>query len=452
MTISTTSSSIVVAATGASSYAFPFIGVAASDIVVVYTTMAGTPTTIQPTAYTVFLNAPVIGEIWGVGGTISPSVPSNYSSGSLTISRILPLMQEAEVSNQGNQYPIVTEQALDILCMEIQQISARTGQFRSTWITGATYNYGDIVIDGVNGANTTNWYMCISSNTSGTWATDLANGDWVLILNLQGISNPGTVAAGGVLAGNYPNPIFASFAADTILGNNTSASAAPIKMTVAQTQVLLNAFFFQETWITSSGNFTTPANSTTATLYQAELQAPGGGGGGTNGIDAGAGGGGAGEYARWQFSGVAPATNLAAVIGAGGSGGSSTGGNGGTGVTSSFNGVTCIGGTGSAGSTAAASGPYMGGIGGTGGTGSANRIAGGQGSNGIFVASTFGLSGDGSDSMFGFGGKGFAIAGSGNVQPSAASGYGAGGAGAGGATLAGTAGSPGLLIVRRMSP
>ena len=196
MTISTTSSSITVAATGASSYSFPFIsGGSASNIVVSYTAVGGSLSIVQPNLYTVSLNAPVTGAIWGIGGSVSPVTPANYATGSLTIQRILPLTQSAEISNQGNQYPLVTEQALDIQCMETQQVSARTGTYRGIWSSGVIFGINDYVTDGVNGANTGNYYMCVISNTSNVWATELAAGDWVLALNFTGVTAQVAAAA-----------------------------------------------------------------------------------------------------------------------------------------------------------------------------------------------------------------------------------------------------------------
>lgn len=202
MTVSTTSSTIVVGGNGSQTvFAFPFIGVAVSDINVVYTAASGTTISLPSTAYSVSLNSPATGQIWGQGGTVTyPLSGSPIANGtSLTISRVLPLTQAAEISNQGNQYPIVTEQALDILCMEIQQIAARSGSYRGVWQTSAVYNYADIVQDGINGANTGSYYLCVNANTSSVWATDLGNDDWVLIIpsTIPNAPLPLSVANGG---------------------------------------------------------------------------------------------------------------------------------------------------------------------------------------------------------------------------------------------------------------
>ena len=188
MTVSTTSSAITVLGNDSTVvFTFPFIGVSASDIIVIYTNASGVSVTLTSSQYTLALNPALTGQSWGIGGTVTyPIAGTPIASGtSLTIERILPLVQNTSISNQGNFYPQVTESALDILCMEVQQVSNRTTQFRGVWATGLVYNYGDIIQDGANGANTSNFYICTNANTSGVWATDLANGYWSISVNIQ---------------------------------------------------------------------------------------------------------------------------------------------------------------------------------------------------------------------------------------------------------------------------
>ena len=184
-TISTTASSVTVAGNGSqNSFQFPFVADSAADLAVIYTNSSGQMTTISPTLYNVVLNPVQTGQLWSIGGqVIYPISGSPIASGtSLTIQRILPLTQATTFSNQGNFYPQVTEESLDTATMQIQQLSARGGQIRGTWLTDTIYNFGDIVQDGPSGNNTGSYYTCAASNTSGTWTTDLANGDWVLSL------------------------------------------------------------------------------------------------------------------------------------------------------------------------------------------------------------------------------------------------------------------------------
>jgi hypothetical protein len=62
---------------------------------------------------------------------------------------------------------------------------AALGTYRGIWATNISYNQGDTVLDGANGANTGNIYYCNVSNTSGVWATDLAALDWSIFLANQ---------------------------------------------------------------------------------------------------------------------------------------------------------------------------------------------------------------------------------------------------------------------------
>lgn len=202
MTISVTNSLQTFEGNGSNTiFTFSFPAVSAADITVLYTDSNDVLTTLSPASYTVTMNPVAPGSLWSIGGVIEyPLSGSPIASGtSITIQRVLPLQQTADISNQGNVYPTVTEQALDTLCMEIQQISARTGAFRGTWQISTVYNYGDIVQDGAAGANSSNYYMCIIANTSTTWVADLANGDWQLIITsvFPTTSLPLSIANGG---------------------------------------------------------------------------------------------------------------------------------------------------------------------------------------------------------------------------------------------------------------
>lgn len=168
---------------------FPIVS--ASDVSVVYTNTTGQQVTLAPTQYLVTIFPPATGQIWSTSFSINyPLIGAPIAAGtSLTISRVIPLTQNTVLSNQGPFYPKVVEGALDTNLMQLQQVSARTGQIRGTWITGTSYNFGDIVTDGANGNNTGNLYTAALSNVSTVWNTDLSKGYWSLALNIQGIVN-----------------------------------------------------------------------------------------------------------------------------------------------------------------------------------------------------------------------------------------------------------------------
>ena len=201
MTIATQSSSIILNASGVT-YPFAFVSPNASDISVIYTTTAGIQSTLTPSQYSVVLNSVPTGGLWSTSGTVTTS--TSYASGTITIQRVLPFQQLTTISNQGDFNPQVIEQALDQLCMEIQQVANRTGSYRGIWISGATYNFGDIVQDGVNGNYTNNLYVCSQANTAGTWASDIASGYWQLALNVQTLSATAGYLplSGGTITGN----------------------------------------------------------------------------------------------------------------------------------------------------------------------------------------------------------------------------------------------------------
>lgn len=170
---------------------FSFVGDQSTDFNLIYTNSSGQQTTIPPSQYTVALNPIEPGSLWGVGGFVTyPLMGSPIANGTtLTIQRLIPLQQLVSISGQGDFNPQSVEQAIDIIEMQTQQVSSRTGQLRGTWASSVMYNYGDMVVDGAAGADTNNIYLCTVANTSNVWATDLSNGEWSLALNVQSIVN-----------------------------------------------------------------------------------------------------------------------------------------------------------------------------------------------------------------------------------------------------------------------
>lgn len=271
MTISSTTAQTIVLGNGVTStFTFDFVYDSSSFISVIYTDTTGVQTLLLSSQYILNLNAPVIGQVWGVGGTVTypTSGPAIANGTSLTISRSLPLTQTTSISNQGSFAPTVIEQALDILCMEIQQVSGRTGQLRGVWETGVSYNYGDIVQDGINGNNTQNYYFNVIPGTSNVWQTDLAAGIWALGIDVQTISGYATASAASASAAAGS----ASSAASSAGAASGSASAAAGYLaTVAADAVTASAGAATAT--TQAGVATTAAGNASTSATNAATSA-----------------------------------------------------------------------------------------------------------------------------------------------------------------------------------
>lgn len=126
MTVSTQANAQQVAGDGVTTvFAFNFVYDSSSVIKVYYVDSTGAKTLLTASQYTLTLNAPVTNQLWGVGGTVTyPLVGSPIAAGTyLYIQRVLPYTQSVSIQNQGNFYPQVTEQALDLLEMQIQQLA-----------------------------------------------------------------------------------------------------------------------------------------------------------------------------------------------------------------------------------------------------------------------------------------------------------------------------------------
>lgn len=501
-TISTEQSTVTLQGNGVTSvFTFPFVADSTDNIVVSYTDSDGTTTPLTTSVYNVSINAATAGDLWGIGGTVTyPLSGSPIAAGtSLTIQRVLPLQQTTDISNQGNFYPQVVESTFDTELMQIQQLAARTGQFRGVWQTGNVYNYADIVQDGANGLNSDNYYMAIQANTSDDWSDDLAAGDWQLIIPSilpsatfpLSIANGGTgqitapaalTALGGVglstsntftssnsfvggsiavpsapVADNSTKAASTHFVNGTALTLATGTSAVTQSSSDNTTKVATDAFVqtlvngaaasvksVHVQQFTGSGTYT----PTTGMIYAIIDEA--GAGGGTGGSAAGGNSSpsaGAGGYLRALLTAAQIGVSQVITIGAAGTAGAgasnTTGGNGGTTTVGGL--LTAAGGIGTSGTgSATASGGAGGGVAVS--TGVAMITIPGQqgGGMGNVSGNSVGLGqvGFGGSNPVGFGGPAqFGQLGT-TTNGIAGTGYGAGASGSwsGGAGAAGTSG------------
>jgi len=129
MTVSTTQTAASFIGDGHNTtFTFSFPGVSSSDIVVTLTDVNGVTTTLVQgpgsTQYTLVLNAPIVPNPTGIGGTVTyPNAPGTPipSTSTLTIARVLPNVQATSLVNQGTLWQPVIEGALDYLTMLAQQ-------------------------------------------------------------------------------------------------------------------------------------------------------------------------------------------------------------------------------------------------------------------------------------------------------------------------------------------
>ena len=126
MTVNTTASSVTILGNGSNTtFTFSFAVEPDPTTIKVYLLDSlGNPTLLNSSVYTLTLNSPVTGQLWGYGGTVVyPLIgPPITSSTSIQISRNTPSTQETSLSNQGNFYPQTVEQGLDLLEMQTQEL------------------------------------------------------------------------------------------------------------------------------------------------------------------------------------------------------------------------------------------------------------------------------------------------------------------------------------------
>jgi len=180
MTVESTSSVVTFLYTGPGIYSYSFKAYLNSDITISYLDAFGNVTILsEGTDYT------LVRDSDNVGG----SVTSVYAptTGTLEISRVLPITQSVALENQGPLSMDTLETAFDRNIMILQQLNDKlegntsASNWRGFWATDTDYTLKDFV------EYDTNWYACLETHTSGTFATDLASSKWRLVLDIASI-------------------------------------------------------------------------------------------------------------------------------------------------------------------------------------------------------------------------------------------------------------------------
>lgn len=176
MTVPIESPTIKLVCTGPGDYAFGFKLLAAADLTVTHTSTTGILTTLAyGTDYTV--------TILSQGGTVH--ITNIALTGYVDIRRTVSLEQPTNwVNNEAFDMEIL-EANFDRVVMLVQQLQQEilsqdpTLTWRGTWVTGAVYYAGQIVT-----GPDYNVYSCIAGHTAGVFADDIANGNWLQVLNI----------------------------------------------------------------------------------------------------------------------------------------------------------------------------------------------------------------------------------------------------------------------------
>lgn len=252
MTISNQSSeSIFLGNNTTVSFQFPWVGVAAADINVIYTSANGTQTPLSPNQYTLTLNAALPGQLWGVGGTVTyPLVGSPIANGtSLTVQRILPFTQTTSISNQGAVYPQVTEIALDTLCMQLQQLDTQV--LRCIQIPAVDPSNINVTLPAA--ALRANTFLGFDVSGNVVVLPGTGGGSGSISPAMQPVVSASTVAAALALLGGVSNALPSG---DIYVGN--ASNVAAVTTLTAGTNISL---------VYTAASGPTPANLTINCLY-----------------------------------------------------------------------------------------------------------------------------------------------------------------------------------------
>lgn len=229
MTVSSSVNKIVGAGNGVTTvWPFSFKVFDATHLTVIYTDAVGADTTLAPSAYVVALNAD---QNNNPGGTVTYA-PAIAAGTALTILRVVPYTQEADIENQGAFYPSVLERAYDLLAMQIQQIKEQIA--RALKLSPSQSAISDLNATDANRAST-----FLGFDVSGALALFTGLASMAVSLAMQPVIAAATLAlartAMGVGDGQVTNARLASVAGFSLKGQLLgSAAAVPVDLTQGQ--------------------------------------------------------------------------------------------------------------------------------------------------------------------------------------------------------------------------
>lgn len=179
---------------------------------VVYTDPDGVSVTLTPADYALSLNAPSVGQAWGIGGTVTYAPGNNPipDGSTLLVLRAVPYVQQTSFIAQGNFNPQVLEQALDYEMFALEQLAAQVagldGQTAAIQIpfgvdVGATDAYS---VTSTNpaipsfGSGTAVLVQFTHANTGASTLNIAATGDFPLVHIDGSALNFGDIAVNGI--------------------------------------------------------------------------------------------------------------------------------------------------------------------------------------------------------------------------------------------------------------
>lgn len=282
MTISTAQSETITLGNGVTTnFNFNWVYNSAEDVQVIYTNAEGINITLSPSQYTLILNPPLTGQIWGVGGTVTyPISGSPIADGtSLTISRQVPLTQVITISNQGDFAPQVIEEALDTLEMQIQQVAA--AQIQIDTITSYVFICGPVtgtpnqlIVNSTSPGNfslnegTLITFIPTQVNTGSSTLNILDTGD--ILLQKLSPSGPANLTQGDLI----PAPLLAQYINGVwiLISVLFTQTVTP----VSSPQVLSILTTFAEYYLTADVTFTVDKTTNLPLFWWTDINAGGG--------------------------------------------------------------------------------------------------------------------------------------------------------------------------------